>query len=178
MARRRKLGRLLLGTVATILILVIAVPAGLVLVPRSDDPVHSDVIMTVGPPFDARLALADRMMRAGMADQLVVATYDDQHERDTVAMCNEPQPYRVHCFTPEPYTTQGEAQAMARMAEENGWRSVQVITFAPHVNRVRALMNRCYSGKLRVVQSRDYYGPYETLHHMGGWLKMLTYWEC
>lgn len=176
--QRRRWRGVLAGVLAALVLIVAAVPAALVLVPRADTPGTSDALITLGPPFDGRLAMADQLMREGRARELLVFTYDEQHERDTVTLCNEPQPYPVHCITPEPYTTRGEAQAIGRLAQVNGWQSVQVLTFAPHVNRARVLVDRCTDATVHVLETPDFYGPYEQLHHAGGWLKMVTYWDC
>ncbi len=63
-------------------------------------------------------------------------------------VCNEPG---VICIAPSPETTQGEAEAFARLAEEQGWDSVTVVSQASHVARTRILMGRCFSGTVRVV---------------------------
>lgn len=57
----------------------------------------------------------------------------------------------VTCITPRPETTQGEAEAFARLARQRGWTSVTVVSQTSHVARIRILMGRCFSGSVRVV---------------------------
>ncbi|MBO3130386.1 hypothetical protein [Dermatophilus congolensis] len=178
MPPRLRIKRIIAAAVAAALALIVAVPAGLVFFPVADEPATSDAILVVGPPFPGRVALADKLMREGKARTLVVATFAGQERRQGVTICNQKQPYPVECFVPSPYTTRGEAQNFSQMAQRNNWHSVQVITFWPHANRVRTLVNRCFDGKVDVLVAQDRVGAHEVLHHMGGWAKMLTYWSC
>jgi uncharacterized SAM-binding protein YcdF (DUF218 family) len=52
---------------------------------------------------------------------------------------------------PDPYTTRGEARAVARLADEHGWRSVVVVTSRYHVPRARMIFNRAWNGDLRMM---------------------------
>ena len=52
---------------------------------------------------------------------------------------------------PDPYTTRGEARAVARLAREHGWRSIVVVTSSYHVPRARMLVRRAWDGELRMV---------------------------
>jgi uncharacterized SAM-binding protein YcdF (DUF218 family) len=58
---------------------------------------------------------------------------------------------RVICFEPVPFSTRGEARAVARLARQHGWTHVVVVTSAFHVFRARMLFRRCYSGRLSMV---------------------------
>jgi len=55
------------------------------------------------------------------------------------------------CFRAVPYSTRGEARAIARLATAHGWRMVDVVTSQFHVFRARILIRRCYHGGLRMV---------------------------
>ena len=55
------------------------------------------------------------------------------------------------CFRAEPYSTQGEAEMIARLARERKWAGVDVVTSRFHVFRAKRMIERCYSGRLRVV---------------------------
>jgi uncharacterized SAM-binding protein YcdF (DUF218 family) len=59
--------------------------------------------------------------------------------------------FRVLCFRPDPYSTRGEARAVARMAAVRGWRSVVVVTSTYHVTRARLLFDRCVDARVRVT---------------------------
>lgn len=47
------------------------------------------------------------------------------------------------CFTPEEFTTSGEALYVGQQAAERGWERVVVVTSDFHVTRSRALVDRC-----------------------------------
>ena len=54
---------------------------------------------------------------------------------------------------PEPYTTRGEARAVARLAREHGWRSIVVVTSSYHVPRARLIFRRAFDGELRMASA-------------------------
>jgi uncharacterized SAM-binding protein YcdF (DUF218 family) len=55
------------------------------------------------------------------------------------------------CFDAVPFSTQGEARTIARLARERGWRSVVVVTSRFHVTRAHMLFRRCLELPLYVV---------------------------
>lgn len=73
----------------------------------------------------------------------------------------------IHCVTPDPLTTQGEARAFGRLAAERGWSSVTVISQLSHTTRARLLMQRCFPGT--VVMN-----PIDTEHGLV-WVRSLVY---
>jgi hypothetical protein len=60
---------------------------------------------------------------------------------------------QVVCFLAVPYSTRGEARAVARLAKERSWRSVVVSTSTFHVTRAHMLFRRCFRGGLSFVGS-------------------------
>ena len=60
-------------------------------------------------------------------------------------------PFRVICFEATPYSTQGEARAIARLARAGRWERVVVVTSTYHVTRARMLVRRCFHGGLSMV---------------------------
>ncbi|MGP5039525.1 hypothetical protein [Corynebacterium variabile] len=89
----------------------------------------------------------------------------------------------VHCFTPAPSTTRGEAREFAALAYSHGWRSAYVMgTGREHTERVRWYFARCWDGELAVnaptssrpVREHVRQGLYQT----AGWLKAVTYGGC
>jgi uncharacterized SAM-binding protein YcdF (DUF218 family) len=52
---------------------------------------------------------------------------------------------------PDPYTTRGEARAIARLAAEHGWRSVVVVTSGYHVPRAGLIVRRAFDGDVQMV---------------------------
>ena len=57
----------------------------------------------------------------------------------------------VLCFDAHPYSTQGEARAVGRLAREHRWTRVVVVTSGFHVTRAHMLFRRCYDGRLWLV---------------------------
>src|SRR5579862_9859505 len=55
---------------------------------------------------------------------------------------------KVICFRPDPDTTQGEARAAAKLAEQYGWKSMVLVTTKDQVWRAHLRFARCYSGQL------------------------------
>lgn len=52
----------------------------------------------------------------------------------------------IICFMPSPDSTQGEAEATARLARQYGWRSISLVTTPDQAWRARLRFRRCYSG--------------------------------
>jgi uncharacterized SAM-binding protein YcdF (DUF218 family) len=57
----------------------------------------------------------------------------------------------VLCFMPDPDTTQGEAEATARLAREYGFRSIVLVTTPDQTWRAKLRFRRCYSGEIFAV---------------------------
>jgi len=49
----------------------------------------------------------------------------------------------VICFQPNPYTTQGESEAFAKLAKQYSWRSVALVTSQEQAWRARLWFGRC-----------------------------------
>ncbi|MDO9130913.1 MAG: hypothetical protein Q7U34_13715 [Anaerolineales bacterium] len=138
--------RVLIGVVA-VAVLVFAAGLPFYVFPRVDPPGEVDVVYVIGPPTPSRIELAEGMLDAGLSDTLMISVDDPAAE----PLCAGHASFAVFCSRPEPFTTQGEARELAAKAAEHGWTSATVITFTPHVTRTRVLMERCFTGSLRVV---------------------------
>ena len=117
--------------------------------PRLDRPGHADAVVVLSGSNYDRLARALQLMRAGTAPLLAIS--DGRHTDPS--LCGRRRPYRVLCFRPDPFSTRGEAEAIARLARARGWRTVDVVTSRYHVFRARIILRRCYHGTLRIVGS-------------------------
>ena len=42
---------------------------------------------------------------------------------------------------------------MRRLASQNGWRTIIVVTFQPHISRARFILDQCFDGDLVMVAS-------------------------
>lgn len=167
---RRRLAFVVLGLVGAIVLLVLAGLPVYVL-PAVDTPKRTDVVMVLGNSVPSRVALAESLVAAGYSDTLVVSRFNGQR----VPVCDEPQQFTVYCFTPEPFTTQGEARYLGDMAAAHGWSSATAITFTPHISRARLILSRCFDGQLDMVADTtplplaDW--AYQYLYQTGGFIK-------
>jgi hypothetical protein len=88
------------------------------------------------------------LVRQHSSTPLVVST-----PGDTPCPRRIPGVRQVICFQPDPSTTQGEARASTKLAEQHGWTSMTVVTTADQVWRARLRFARCWAGDLRLVQA-------------------------
>ena len=91
------------------------------------------------------------MIGEGVSDTLVISDGLDPGWEEAGRLCKSG---RAICFTPDPYSTQGEARWIAEEAEKRGWDSVVVVTSTYHVRRARMIVERCFHGDLAVVGAR------------------------
>jgi uncharacterized SAM-binding protein YcdF (DUF218 family) len=140
------LGRLGL---ALLVVAVTAVSVWLFGFPHTDPPARADAIVVLSGSNGDRLPAARQLMREGVAPLLVVSDGEETVPR----LCGRRLPYPVLCVRPDPFSTRGEAEEIARLADLRGWRSVDVVTSRYHVFRARMIIERCYAGKLRMIAS-------------------------
>jgi uncharacterized SAM-binding protein YcdF (DUF218 family) len=123
----------------------VAVGAYLVVLPHDDRPVEADAVVVLSGTTQ-RLPVGERLVRQGYAGVLVVSRSTDP-KADERRACRS----GALCFRAVPFSTRGEARAIARLAAEHHWRSIDVVTSKFHVYRARILIRRCYHGALRMV---------------------------
>jgi uncharacterized SAM-binding protein YcdF (DUF218 family) len=123
---------------------------------ESDSPSRAAAVVVLSGS-KARLPPALALVRRGVAPVLAISSVG-RTKRWPLGkrLCREGryEGARVVCFDALPYSTQGEARAVARMARDRGWRSVVVVTSTFHVTRARMLFRRCYDAQLAVVGTR------------------------
>jgi DUF218 domain len=100
-------------------------------------------------------------MARHVAPTLAISTGRELDVDEAADLCTEPQQFEVVCFTPKPDSTRGEARVMARLARENGWNEVVLVTSTYHATRARMLLERCFDGRLEVVAASP---PRQPLH--------------
>ena len=119
--------------------------------PASDEPGRADAVVVFAGAGGERQAAGLRLVRDGVAPVLVVSD-GGQAGSPGARMCRRrPAGLRLHCLTPSPATTRGEARAFADLAERESWGSLVLVTSAYHVRRASLLLDRCYRGRLRRV---------------------------
>jgi uncharacterized SAM-binding protein YcdF (DUF218 family) len=120
---------------------------------ESKAPAHADVVVVLSGD-KRRLPPALELVRRGVAPVLAISTVGrTRHWRVARRLCAAGRYGRVRvlCFDATPFSTQGEAQAVRRLARARGWRSVVVVTSTFHVTRARMLFRRCVKVPLYVV---------------------------
>lgn len=156
--------------------------------PPADQPKHADVLFVLGPPDD-RISYAEQLMHRGYAHTLAVSSPIGQDGRFEAAICGAQRSYRIICFKPDPFTTQGEARALKNLSNQYGWKSANVLTAQFHVTRARVIVNRCYAGDLRMVADRtglplisltdpSYSWAYQYLYQTAAFVKVAIHPDC
>lgn len=122
---------------------------------RSAPPAHADVVVVLSGEH-ARLPVAERLVQRDVAPVLAISSIQDTPNwRAARRLCSAGRYHaaRVLCFRAVPYSTRGEARAIARLARAHGWTRVVVVTSTFHLTRARMLVRRCYHGGLSMVGS-------------------------
>jgi hypothetical protein len=86
-----------------------------------------------------------RLARAGYAPVVAISTQVPGECRATLPAIPGTQ---LFCFVPAPATTQGEAEALGRMAVQYHWTRVIVVVDTAQATRARIRVDRCYHGQL------------------------------
>jgi uncharacterized SAM-binding protein YcdF (DUF218 family) len=122
---------------------------------ESPAPAHADVVVVLSGN-KRRLPPALALIRRGVAPVLALSTVQLTRpwpEAQRLCRTHRYAGARVVCFTAVPFSTEGEAKTVARLARARGWRSVVVVTSTFHVTRARLLFRRCFAGPLAVLGS-------------------------
>lgn len=127
--------------------------AGMVLVrgfvhPVLEEPFADGPVMVLGGS-SARVVTGQEVLpEATEVRPLILSHASIDYFEATRGACDSPH---VRCIRPLPATTWGEAQEIARLARQEGWSSVTVVTDDFHVPRSRLLMRRCLDVPVRVT---------------------------
>ncbi|CAM4338398.1 YdcF family protein [Nocardia ninae] len=129
--------------------------------PRADHPAAADAVVVLGGahPRD-REQLGFELVRDGYAPQLILSNshYGDDlpdHDQTLNRICASTYSFKVHCLAPVPDTTRGEAREIVRLAREERWQRVIVVTFIPHLSRARYIIGKCFAGEVLMVPARS-----------------------
>jgi uncharacterized SAM-binding protein YcdF (DUF218 family) len=123
----------------------------------STEPVHSaDAVVVLAGASSERLPVGLALMEQGNAPVLVLSSTGNPGNVHADRICDQPSlvPYDLVCFTPDVDTTRGEARSIARLAADNGWDSVTVVTSRYHVTRASAYIGQCSDEDINLVASK------------------------
>ena len=129
--------------------LALAVASVFLFILYDDDPVAKADAVVVLAGSKRRLPVGLSLFEQGVAPVLLISDGLDPRSPRTVRLCR--QRTDVLCPSPDPYSTRGEAQLVARLARERGWDSVVVVSSRFHLFRARILFERCFGGELAFV---------------------------
>lgn len=139
---------------AVALVAAVAVAGIPVYVRPQVDPLRpADAVVVLGGTPYERFDVGLELARRGLAPELVLSASTGLDDPVMARYCDTPYPFRVSCFEPRPWTTQGEAQEIGRRAATGGWRHIIVVTFTPHVSRARYIVGKCFDGEITMVAS-------------------------
>ncbi|TSD46042.1 YdcF family protein [Rhodococcus sp. KBS0724] len=122
--------------------------------PKIDEPRVADAVVVLGGAHDGREEVGLDLVRRGYAPRIIFSNPYRDNDKKMQSICGGSFDFPVDCFVPSPSTTEGEGLEIDRLARLNGWKTVIVVTFVPHISRARFIISRCYSGELLMVASR------------------------
>ncbi|HEX7526307.1 MAG TPA: YdcF family protein [Gaiellaceae bacterium] len=122
-------------------------------------PSRADAVVVLSGARNERLDPAIALVERGVAPLLVISSPGkDPRWLKARRLCRAgalSRSVRVLCFEAHPFSTRGEARAIARLAAARHWRRVVVVSSTFHLTRARMLIRRCYSGELTMVGARS-----------------------
>lgn len=131
--------------------------------PHADPLTKADAIIVLGGENDGRLQYGLSLAEQGYADTVVLSNSYNDKPADLPdfnrACASGTATLTVICFVPSPYTTRGEAMYLARLAKQNNWSHVIVVSWNFHMVRARYIFEQCFGGSvtmLPVPRSYDY----------------------
>lgn len=150
------------GVVSALLIWLFAA-ANLFYYPQLSEPAKADAIVVLAGAASERLPVGRNLADDGYAPELVLSTTDTPGNRITDLYCDYYSSPTLTCFLPEPLTTRGEARAVARLAADNGWDSLIVVTSRYHLLRAETNISQCSTAELTMVPSEPELSPRQWL---------------
>lgn len=145
---------------------------------------RTDAVIMLGGAASERLPVARQAQADLGIPVLVLSRTDTVGNRVADAECGAAVfPNRtLVCFRPPELDTRGEARAIARLVELNGWNSVTVVTSRYHITRAGRLMSQCTDAEVQMVASHPELSPWQWLRRFviesGGLLDVSLRPEC
>lgn len=155
--------RMTLVAVAVAVVITAAVTAlgwPIYVKPDVDELRPADAVFVLGGPGTARYTVGLEIALAGLAPRVVFSNPVGPDHRWLTDLCTHQRyDFAISCIEPATPTTRGEARALRGLADAQGWRSVIVVTYTPHVSRARYIVGRCFSGELMMDNSEEPLSP-------------------
>lgn len=173
-------------TSAVLLVIALVAVAGypIYVRPQVDAPRPADAILVLGGTASGQRYLRGlELAEQGLAPNLVLSNPYRPADPVIDGLCARVhQNFTLRCFDPDPRTTLGEGRELRRLAAENGWRTVLVVTSASHVSRARYIIGKCFDGELEMVATPTDLSPvgwaWIYAYHSAGYAKSAIQGEC
>ena len=147
--RRRRRRRVAAALIIVVGLLCVATGPLFIWPPGQGLPARVDAIVVLGGQGN-RLGKGLELARQGSAPVLVISRGLPHPVPGSVCRPRS-QTFTVICFSPQPRTTQGEAEFVSRLARQHHWRAVVLVVTPDQVIRARIRFERCYAGQVYVV---------------------------
>jgi uncharacterized SAM-binding protein YcdF (DUF218 family) len=122
----------------------------------ADEPGRADAVVVLAGSKH-RLPVGERLVARGTAPTLVLSRDPEGRNPPVERRCRRGEAEAdasLVCFVAEPYSTRGEARALALLAAEREWETIAVVTSRFHLYRSELLVERCFDGDVRMVSAR------------------------
>ncbi|MBF4995506.1 YdcF family protein [Arthrobacter gandavensis] len=156
LSRARALRILAAAATAAVSVLVVwlLVAVNLFYYPQADsEPGQADAVVVLAGAAPERLPVGRDLITDGSAPVLVLSTTGTPGNAVTDTVCKYFAGPAVRCFSPSPLSTRGEARAIARLAADNNWDEIIVVTSTYHLVRAEANISQCSNVRVRMVAS-------------------------
>jgi len=172
---RRTLKVTAIVVAAVVAVGLVALNLRLFVFPASSTPAHADAVVVLAGGEGERLNRGLELISDGVASNLVVSRGSDR-------LCGTQHEFAVYCFVPDPDDTRGEAEAVGRIAAQEGWHHLVVVTSDYHATRAGILFGRCFSGTVDVTAAHSDQSPLPLLwavgHEWGGLIEAAVHRAC
>lgn len=152
--------------------------------PRVDRPLDraGAIVVLGGEPYE-RFEYGLKLAAEGLSDEVVLSNSVGAQDERMGRLCSREIPgVRIRCFVPHPWTTRGEAYEIRKLAQQNHWDDLIVITTTAHVERARYILGRCTNARLQVTDYPEHRSVSESIYgwiyQSGAWLKALSQSGC
>lgn len=152
--------------------------------PQIDPLRQADAVLVIGGYGWGRYPTGIDLVKHGWAPTLALSAPNGSADPWLYKYCHTPNDDRFEliCFSPDPSTTRGEGRELKRLAVEQNWQTVIVVTFRPHISRARFILARCFHGDLVMVENPvdipAYRWVYEFVYQTAGYIRALLEPSC
>jgi uncharacterized SAM-binding protein YcdF (DUF218 family) len=133
-------------------VVLLALGAWLYVWPPAGTPLPAGPVVVLGGGSDRLERGREIVDEVGAGRELVLSAGSISKWEKAGGSCGDEG---VRCVDPYPVNTFGEAVTVDRLAADDGWAQVTVVTSEYHVTRARLLFNRCVDAEVRVVASES-----------------------